>query len=399
MNRRMKHNKTYKRNIRVAIAVSGFGHISRGMEGWAESMAASLNGAGCQVTLFGGGRVGSAPYHERLPCIRRGSTLAKALCQLGKRIGGWRFGLGSPGQLEAWSFGIFLLFHLRRGRFTLVHIKQGNLASFLNKAKRLRLLNIPYVLSNGQIVNAAFIDRIEYVQFLSHWEKKEMTKALGNKLGWFVVPNFVDTEKFRPMDKELCRRKMGIPEKCFVILTVGAIKSYHKRMDYFLDEMGRLKNIVGDRLHVVMAGSTDNDSIYLINEGKRLLGSQLTVFTNLPKDTMPEIYNLADVFALCSLKEAFGNVYIEAMACGVPVIHHGYPVTQWIVGKAGLSTDLDSKDSLVKTVIQLIDQPEELRKMGAEGVLRVGEQFSRNIVLDETRTMYQTITDHYYGEQ
>lgn len=389
----MKNSVNRLKDPSIAIATSGFGHVFRGMEGWAESMAATLDDTGYPVTLFGGGKVGNASYHKMLPCIRRGSRLAQILCKLG-RFGGWRFGLGSPGQLEAWTFGLFLLFHLRKG-YSLVHIKQGNLASFLNLAKKLKLLKIPYVLSNGQIANSTFIDRIEYVQFLSHLEKEQMVAALGEKASWFVVPNFVDTKKFKPMGKEACRRELSIPENSFVVLTVGAIKSYHKRMDYFLYEMGRLKSKVGDRLHVVMAGSKDRDSSYWIDEGKRILGNQLTVFTNLPKDAMPVVYNVADVFALCSLKEAFGNVYIEAMACGVPVIHNNYPVTEWIVDKGGVSTDLSMEGNLEKTVVQLIDQPEEQDRMKVAGRMRAQAFFSKEAILEKTREMYHSVKHQY----
>jgi glycosyltransferase involved in cell wall biosynthesis len=47
---------------------------------------------------------------------------------------------------------------------------------------------------------------------------------------------------------------------------------------------------------------------------------------------MPALYQSADVFLHLSKAESFGNVYIEAMACGLPIVGHDSPRLRWIVG-------------------------------------------------------------------
>jgi len=384
MKKQMVHSKP-----KIAIAVSGVGHIYRGMEGWAESMAVALTDMGIDLSLFRGAGPKTHSYDNVLPCIHRTSKIAKILVKVFKK-GGWRLGLGSAGQIEAWSYGLFLLFHLRKG-YDIVHIKQGNLAVFLHHAKRFGLIKTPFILSNGQIANSKFINRFNFIQFLSPQEKEEMTGVLGAKKGWFVVPNFVDTALFKPLPQKQCREKLGIPNDRFVILSVGAIKRYHKRMDHFSREMGAVKKQFGDSVQVVIAGSIDPETNQVVAEGRRLLGDQLSIITNIPKSEMPYVYNVADVFALCSLKEAFGNVYIEAMACGIPVIHHNYPVTEWITGKGGISINLSHNGKLEKTVSDLINYPERLKKIGEAGRKRVQRMFSKEVVLKDTLSMYQAV--------
>lgn len=375
--------------MKIAIAASGVGHVFRGMEGWCESIAETLSQRGVDVTLFRGAGPKKNTYDVCIPCLKRTSKLAKLLSKFNS-IGGWRVGLGSPGQIEAWSYGLLLLWKLRKG-FDLVHIKQGNLANFLKLAQSVNILRIPFVLSNGQIAKPSFISKFKFVQFLSPYEKKQMEKALGECKHWFVIPNFVDTDKFSPLSKENSRRELKIPLDSFVILTVGAIKRYHKRMDYFLEEMGRLKNAVTLPIHIIIAGSRDRDTEFLIKRGKELLGKNLTVLTNLPKDSMPTVYNAADVFTLCSLQEAFGNVYIEAMSCGLPVIHHCYPVTEWITGDGGESGDLRQRGALCEILMRYIKNSGQILQKSVAGRKRAIAMFSKEIILSETIQMYKTV--------
>ena len=54
---------------------------------------------------------------------------------------------------------------------------------------------------------------------------------------------------------------------------------------------------------------------------------------------MPLLYRSADVFLHLSKEESFGNVFIEAMACGLPIVGHDTPRLRWIVGNDEFLTD------------------------------------------------------------
>ncbi|HMI41220.1 MAG TPA: glycosyltransferase family 4 protein [Sphingomicrobium sp.] len=49
-------------------------------------------------------------------------------------------------------------------------------------------------------------------------------------------------------------------------------------------------------------------------------------------DDMPRLYRSADAFLHLSRDESFGNVFIEALACGTPIVAHDLPRTRWILG-------------------------------------------------------------------
>jgi glycosyltransferase involved in cell wall biosynthesis len=54
---------------------------------------------------------------------------------------------------------------------------------------------------------------------------------------------------------------------------------------------------------------------------------------------MPALYRAADVFLHMAQEESFGNVYLEAMASGLPVVAHDSARTRWICGEAAFLVD------------------------------------------------------------
>ena len=375
--------------MKVAVATSGLGHVFRGMEGWAELLAEELSRSEIDVTLFRGASPPKNEYDVCIPCIKRTSRMAKYLSKL-NLIGGWRIGLGHPAQVETWSYGLSLLRHLRKD-FDLVHVKQGQLATFLTIAKKFRLLNIPFILGNGQVTSPKFIATQDYVQFLSPIEKAKIEKTLGKNEHWFYVPNFVNTDQFSQCSKDACRKKLNIPLDSFVVLTVATIQKYHKRMDYFIEEMNILQQNYDLPLHVIMAGAVSPDTKLLVETAKKSLGSKISVFVDLPKVQMPEIYNSADIFVLCSLREAFPNVLLEAMSCGITAIHHNDPILEWGAGDGGESCDLRQKGVLAKTVYKYANNPKLLEIKGEAGKRRVVREFSKEVVISKMIEMYKKI--------
>jgi len=375
--------------LRVAIASSGVGHVTRGMEAWAESLTAALAERAVDVTLFRGAGPKKHDYDVVIPCFKRWGVVAQTGRAL-NRVGGWRLGLGSPAQVESFSFGLGLLGHLRKG-YDVVHVQQGSLARFLNRAQKLGLLRVPLVFANGQIAGPEFLRRFQYVQHLSNFEEADTQNRLRDSYRSFVIPNFVDTGIFSAGDKAAARKLLGLPHEAFVVLTVGAIKKYHKRMDYFLSEMARVGAGRSGAFHFVVAGARQPDTAGLEKYGRSLLGESLSVYTDVPTEQMPDLYRAADLFVLCSLSEAFGIVLIEAMSSSVPVICHSYPVTAWVVGEGGKCLDLQKEGVLAEAVMKFRADPTLGAQLGAAGRKRVLREFSKEVVISKVIDMYREV--------
>lgn len=153
----------------------------------------------------------------------------------------------------------------------------------------------------------------------------------ANKDTWFsrLIPNGVDAHRFKQASGS--RKELGLPEDRKIVLMVSAL-SDTKRVHVALEAMAHVPNV-----HFVVAGDgPDRDKIR--NRAAEILPGRFTNLT-LPVSKMPMLYHSADMFLHMSLAEAFGNVFIEALACGLPVVAHDIPRHRWIVGDYGRLVD------------------------------------------------------------
>ena len=170
------------------------------------------------------------------------------------------------------------------------------------------------------------------------WSFPNVFIALSSKaLGWAkranplvrskYIPNGVDLKKFNPSGPKY-KTKLKSP----LVLCVGALTP-SKRIDLTIKAVAKLKDV-----SLLVAGDGDTKG-ELRNLGKKLLGSRFQL-VKAPYQKMPEIYRTADVFTLAPEgSEAFGIVYVEAMASNLPVVAVDDEQRKEIIGNAGMFVD------------------------------------------------------------
>lgn len=151
---------------------------------------------------------------------------------------------------------------------------------------------------------------------------------------------------------------MKIPPDAFVILSVGTVCHWHKRMDHVIREAAQVPNA-----WLVIVGQESPDSPAIRELGRRLMGNRV-VFASMPHDELPGVYAAADVFVLGSLFETFGIVYIEAVAAGLPVFCTNHPNQRDIV-KEGIFVDMRKPGALARALMSR--SLDELRTIGLRG--------------------------------
>ena len=121
-----------------------------------------------------------------------------------------------------------------------------------------------------------------------------------------------------------------------------------------------------------------------LGEKVRLVGFQTDVVSFL---------NALDVFAFASSSEGFGQVVIEAMAAGKPVITSKIaPLTEIVAdGETGLLVESGSPQSFASAIAQLLIDPMERHRMGARGRERVTKCFTAERMTQETLLLYENL--------
>jgi glycosyltransferase involved in cell wall biosynthesis len=139
-------------------------------------------------------------------------------------------------------------------------------------------------------------------------EQSSIVKACGSVE---VIPPGIDTTIFKPQDKDLCRKHLGLPADAFVIVAGGAsLTDTNKNVPWLLEQLSHLPDLDGV---IVLA----------FGEGTVPVPKGLNVrFTGGIRERrdLARLLAAADVFVSASLMETYGLSVVEAMACGKPVI-------------------------------------------------------------------------------
>ena len=111
------------------------------------------------------------------------------------------------------------------------------------------------------------------------------------------------------------------------------------------------------------------------------------------QDDVPAFLSGVDVFAFASRAEGFGQVLLEAMAAGRPVVASKLaPHTEIVVdGETGLLVQVDSPSAFADSISWLLLHPEEAQRMGRRGQDRVYHSFSAERMAAETLGLYRTL--------
>lgn len=137
-----------------------------------------------------------------------------------------------------------------------------------------------------------------------------------------VVPNAVDSDRFRLSDRGLARQQLGLPLDRTVLLSVGSLieRKGHHRILEILPELIRRKP---DLLYVIVGDPRRGDTHAklletLVRAGA--LGDHVRFVRSQPHDAIPKWMAAADLFCLATRWEGWCNALMEALACGLPVV-------------------------------------------------------------------------------
>lgn len=137
-----------------------------------------------------------------------------------------------------------------------------------------------------------------------------------------VVGNGVDIDKFQPVPKVEARIRLALDQNAPVLISVGGLverKGFHRVMDCLPELLKRFPGLI----YLVVGGaSPEGDWTERLKTQASTLGvlSSVRFLGSLPSHELKWPLSAADVFVLATRNEGWANVFLEAMACGLPVV-------------------------------------------------------------------------------
>jgi glycosyltransferase involved in cell wall biosynthesis len=207
-----------------------------------------------------------------------------------------------------------------------------------------------------------------------------------NKARWRsrFIPNGVDFDRFSPGQSR--RTDFGLPEGRLIVLMVSALIP-SKRISAGIEIVSRVPGA-----HLVVAGDGPlREELEAI--GKNLLPDRFTQLS-VSAAMMPSLYRSANVFLHLSKDEPSSLAFLEAMACGLPLVAHDLPQLRYIVGDDEFLVDTDNAELVSRQILLA----QKASQRSSQKRSKLAETFSWQSVATQYRNFFHEIVNSLPGD-
>ena len=247
---------------------------------------------------------------------------------------------------------------------------------------------------------------LEAARFFLNWYykmKHTLSRTLRNCVALYANYETSDFLSSKNMDSGSVFSEIGISEqdirdrqetetaRKMRMLVVGRLV-YRKGHALLLDALERLPDGVDYECWIV-GGGEEHAAIRQRCQTNPRLSKHVSILGSLPYERVMQMYGLADVCIVPSIRETTGSVILEAMSYGIPII---------TINRFGGATILDSNsgwlyegntkeeyiENLKNAIINCIENPEEVKRRGENAKER-----AKQYTWSEHCKYYQSIYD------
>lgn len=204
----------------------------------------------------------------------------------------------------------------------------------------------------------------------------------------FSVPNTIDIDIFKPIDKKEAKRKVGFDtHKTHILFISQKVTDERKGVMYFVEAMNIIKSNYPEKsknIEVVVLGKNSDQILSLIPFKTHAIGYVSD------ENKIIDIYNAIDVYVTPSMQDNLPNTIMEAMACGVPCVGFNIGGVPELInhGVTGFVAEPKNVDSLAEGIIFVLSE-NNYKKISDNCISKVVSEYSYAVIVSKYLEIYK----------
>lgn len=221
----------------------------------------------------------------------------------------------------------------------------------------------------------------------SKWGTQQVQQSMLNRFPLYQIYNSIDPEVYQPRDSQWCRQELGLPLHKKVLMFSATELSIHRKG-------GDLLLRAVQDLPVSLKAETVLLTIGKSGEIAPEMGIQTMHLGYVSSEQRRAIcYAAADLFLFPTRNEMFGNVALESIACGTPVVSFNVDGVPDIVrpGITGYLAEPENASDFRDGIVQLLGDEPLRREMGQQGRAIAVREFSKELQAQQYIALYSQL--------
>jgi glycosyltransferase involved in cell wall biosynthesis len=206
------------------------------------------------------------------------------------------------------------------------------------------------------------------------------------RLALILTP--IDTDTFRPRDREEACAEVELDASCRYVLFVGRLQDSAKRVSALIETFRRLAPVRDDVVLLVIGGGPDAEALRR-NADARI---RFLDWVDDP-ERLACLYNSAECLVLPSWREGLPTVVAEALACGTPAIVSRVSSANELVveGQTGWLVEPGDDMALASALTHVLDEPQTVAAMRPLARAAAERRVAVDVVATQLREAFQRV--------
>lgn len=259
-----------------------------------------------------------------------------------------------------------------------------------------RLNHYTHYVLGGKLIRPKYVEKVvelycnvcDHVIAPADYVKKELI-AFGVKKPITVIPNGVNTKRFKPLKSNFLKENLKLKSNDKLILYVGRIAK-EKSVDFLIKTFAKISKKNKNLYLVIVGDGPERKNLEKLVQ-KLSLQNHILFLGFIDHKKLSSVYNSADLFVFGSTTETQGMVVLEAMASGAAVLTVKDRVFEEFIddGRDGFLVEREEK-IFAQTIVNLL-KDEKLLKTIRENARKKALKFSLEEIAKRFENLYKSL--------